>query len=146
VLDLYAGSGALGIEALSRGASEAVFVESGRAAAGIIRRNLESLAMTPNSTLVQLDTLIYLRRSNASGASFDLIFADPPYTIDEDFYRILLEAISRSGLLAEDGRLILEHPAPGPAAPVPQGMTLEAQRRYGDTAVSIFARSGSPRD
>src|SRR4051812_15670056 len=78
VLDLYAGSGALGIEALSRGAGQTVFVESGRRAADAIRANLRAVG-DPDAMIWVGDALAYLRRADAE-APFDLVFADPPYS------------------------------------------------------------------
>ncbi|MHB8779903.1 MAG: 16S rRNA (guanine(966)-N(2))-methyltransferase RsmD [Candidatus Geothermincolia bacterium] len=138
VLDLYAGSGALGIEALSRGAREAVFVESDPAVARVLRKNLDDLQMASRGRLVVMDTRVYLRKHSPEDARFDLIFADPPYTMNADFYQELLEAIAASGATSAGGRLILEHPAADFTIRIPRELVKEQLRRYGDTAVTIL--------
>ncbi len=131
VVDLFAGSGALGIEALSRGAEHAHFVESARRAAGVIRENLEFLGLTERGTVVQRDVFAFLESPGADG--FDLALADPPYAGDAS-ERLLRRF--RAGAFAP--LLCVEHRAGADLA--------EAwwSRRYGDTRVSCFTSDSLP--
>jgi 16S rRNA (guanine(966)-N(2))-methyltransferase RsmD len=112
VLDLYAGSGAIGIEALSRGAGCVHFVEKERKAAAIIRRNLTQLGIgkekTEAAVIHETPAAAALRRLSESGTRFALIFLDPPYALERE-YRQTLEKIAASSLLAEGGLAVAEH-------------------------------------
>jgi 16S rRNA (guanine(966)-N(2))-methyltransferase RsmD len=110
-LDLFAGTGAIGIEALSRGASEAVFVEHHGPAATLIRKNLESLDIRSGARLMNLDAskaLEKLATEPASAAGFDLVFLDPPYA-ETDEYRKVLQFLGNAKLLAADSLVVAEH-------------------------------------
>ncbi len=147
VLDLFAGSGALGIEALSRGARSAVFSETGPEALRCLRRNLEDLGFESQSSVIKADSLVYLRKMASESGSFDLIFADPPYTMDTVFYRSLLDMLAGKGILEPRGRLVLEHPARGGELATPPEWIQVVHRRYGDTAVTIFTpAAGGPQE
>jgi 16S rRNA (guanine966-N2)-methyltransferase len=130
VLDLYAGSGALGIEALSRGASEVVFVESGRRAADAIRTNLRSVG-EPDAIIWVGDALAYLRRADA-GAPFDLVFADPPYSsatqVGEPLSELLPPLLTQSSLIVTES---------DKRSPLPLALPLVDERVYGDTRIAI---------
>jgi 16S rRNA (guanine(966)-N(2))-methyltransferase RsmD len=135
VLDLYAGSGALAIEALSRGAARAVLVESGRAAQRAIRENLEALG------LGSLATLLPLRAEAAHGAlagyaPFELVFADPPWA-DAQAALTELGKLAERGLLTQGARVVLEHAARG-AQPLTESLSVLDERSWGDSAVTIF--------
>ncbi len=123
VLDAFAGSGALGLEALSRGASEAVFVEKDEKAVKIIKENLKSLGVT-NATVVKstVDTF-------EPEEKFDLIFADPPYN---KFEKSQIEHLAR--FLSSDGTLVLSSPEP---VDLP-GLKLLKSRKYAGCIISIF--------
>jgi 16S rRNA (guanine966-N2)-methyltransferase len=146
VLDLYAGSGALGIEALSRGAARATFVETWSGAAQVLSRNLAELELAHRSTLLRLPVERALPRLLGLGP-FDLVFCDPPWTDLEHAKKTLAELLVPE-LLAAGARLVVEHPADEPfsLAPMPPGSELEPERtrHWGDTAVSIFANRGPP--
>lgn len=132
VLDLYAGSGALGIEALSRGAARAVFVDRAGACVAQIRRNLEALGVAEGAEVRRGDAVRAVARLAAGGARFDLVLADPPYASREAVR--LLDAVAAAGLLASGGMLVLEtsrHDAPGRRP----GLRIDDVRRYGDTLV-----------
>jgi 16S rRNA (guanine966-N2)-methyltransferase len=133
VLDLYAGSGALGFEALSRGATEAVMVESARPAALAIRENARSLGLEDVLTLVQQPVERALPRLEGP---FDVIFLDPPYAdVRASGFGVVLTGAAR--LLAATGILVLEHSSTdSPAAPA--GIILNRSRKYGDTTLSLF--------
>jgi 16S rRNA (guanine(966)-N(2))-methyltransferase RsmD len=143
VLDLYAGSGALGFEALSRGAERLVLVESSRAAQKAIRQNLLSLALETRATLLPLRAESSFKALERLGP-FSLVFADPPWA-DAQAALDVLEKLAGSPLLAPAARLVLEHAARTPPVPKP-GARLSAidTRRWGDTAVTIFALIEAP--
>ena len=142
VLDLFAGTGGLGIEALSRGAASCVFVESDRRACESIRKNLEKTRLK-GGDVASADVMRWLDRV-APSAAFDLILADPPYVRkegDRDFATELLASAGLLRALAPDGLLVLEHL---PDDPLPLGTAWECTRdkRYGATAVA-FLRAAS---
>jgi 16S rRNA (guanine966-N2)-methyltransferase len=108
ILDLFAGSGAMGLEALSRGAASCVFVEAQRAAAAVLRENIASLGLEARSEVLAVDYATAAARLRESGRAFDLLFLDPPYRMlpkVEAGLEPLLE-----GLLTEDGLMVIEGP------------------------------------
>ncbi len=138
VADLFAGSGQIGIEALSRGASFAAFVESNRANAETIRATLRNLAAAPDTARVlPMEALVYLKKTRSS---FDLIFADPPYEHGqaEPVLRAVADSLS---LLARGGLFILRHTKHESVDPVAAG-SLEPvfSRCYGDAVLLIYRR------
>lgn len=136
VLDLFAGSGALGLEAYSRGASAVVFVERSRKVAQAIRKRIQRLGLEEidQIELVQADATTAIRRLESSEAQpFDLVFLDPPYA--EGDREGTLEALFASSLLAEDATVVVEGPTRHPVPPV-AGARLLDERRYGDTLLT----------
>jgi 16S rRNA (guanine966-N2)-methyltransferase len=131
VLDLYAGSGAMGLEALSRGASNAVFVESDADAVRAIERNLDKLRLT-GATVLRLDTTTALAQEAAAGRKYDLVLLDPPYAMTD--YDVLVRYVPR--VLADDGLLVLETAAK--SEPELPGLAVRTTRRYGSTRVTVF--------
>ncbi|TML94179.1 MAG: 16S rRNA (guanine(966)-N(2))-methyltransferase RsmD [Actinobacteria bacterium] len=131
VLDLYAGSGAMGLEALSRGARSAVFVESDREAARAIERNLEKLRLT-GATVVRLEASTGLAQEAAAGRKYDLVLADPPYAMND--YETLARYLPR--VLADDGLLVFESAAR--TEPDLPGLEVRTSRKYGSTRVTVF--------
>jgi len=107
-VDAYAGSGAVGLEALSRGADMVYFLESSREAAAVIRRNLASLGISRGYRLMQCDAPSGLRRLEAEGTACDLCFLDPPYAL-EGAYRQCLEILGGSRLIGRASQVIVEH-------------------------------------
>ena len=105
-LDLFAGTGAIGIEALSRGAQRAVFVDNSRKAVVCIRENLAHTHMETEATVMDTDALAAIRRLSLQGARFDIIFLDPPY--DAGLEMPVLRALDASGILAVNGLIIVE--------------------------------------
>ncbi|MBA2669667.1 MAG: 16S rRNA (guanine(966)-N(2))-methyltransferase RsmD [Gemmatimonadetes bacterium] len=127
VLDLFAGSGALGIEALSRGASHATFVENGPAALRVLRSNLESLGAVPRSSIVRTDALRYV--GGLAAGVVDVAFADPPYGkgYADALVRLWLERPFARILTLERGR----------SDPVPE-VPNAREKRYGDTILTFY--------
>lgn len=143
VLDLFAGSGALGIEALSRGAKSAIFVESQPKCVATIRRNLAKAHLTGD--VRQTDAFTFLARADPS-SRYDLIFADPPYckrVDDRDFIGELFATEILGRILDPGGILILEQ-APGSRLPAPSNWDLLRQKKYGSTEV-LFLRCNDRR-
>lgn len=137
VLDLYAGSGALGLEALSRGAEQVVLVESNKAAQRAIRSNIDSLGQSAHAVLLPLRAEAAQRALERHGP-FSLVLADPPWA-DAQAALQLLEKLVKAGLLAPAARLVLEHAARNPPALSEKSpITAVDTRRWGDTAVTIF--------
>jgi 16S rRNA (guanine966-N2)-methyltransferase len=130
VLDLYAGSGALGIEALSRGAASAVFVESDARAAAVIERNLSALGL--DEAVRRQDVERFLRGSQAA---FDLVFCDPPYDSASRVAQALAERLP--AVTSEDGRIVTESDK---RMPLELPFELLRERTYGDTRIAIYAR------
>lgn len=136
VIDLFAGSGALGIEALSRGAAHVDFVEPDRAALAALRRNLEELELEPRSRVWPLRLPQGLRRIDGALAAADLVLLDPPYGGEPA--RRALEALGRPGTLKAGCRVVLEHHAKDPVPERSGALERTAFRRYGETLVSRF--------
>ena len=131
VLDLYAGSGAMGLEALSRGAEAAVFVETDDEAVRAIERNLDKLRLR-GATVVRLGATIALAQEAAAGRKYDLVLVDPPYSMTD------FDALSRylPTVLADDGLLVLETDAR--TEPELPGLAVRMSRKYGSTRVTVF--------
>ncbi len=139
VLDLFAGSGALGIEALSRGAAEAVFVDSHPEAALAIQENLRALGVSQARGQC-LQQAVRKALPTLEEGSFDLIVADPPYQQAESVTRLLFESATR--LLVLGGRLVIEQPSSlsTGSTDLPEGLSGPSERRYGDTALMFYER------
>ncbi|WP_439508379.1 16S rRNA (guanine(966)-N(2))-methyltransferase RsmD [Yoonia sp.] len=130
VLDLFAGTGALGLEALSRGAVHATFVDNGGAAQALIRANIAKLRRERDTRLILTSAVAI-----PAGQPCDLVFLDPPYGMA--LGHAALDAALRQGWIAP-GALIVWEEARGQVAP--QGLTVADQRRYGDTFVTLMRR------
>ncbi len=135
IADLYAGSGALGIEALSRRAQEAVFVDKSRRAVAAIRKNL--LKINNKSKVLKSDTLQYIKHFKHK--PFDIIFIDPPYR--EVDPQVIMEAVEKSDILQKGGHLVLEICADC-REPESEFLLPNSFRTLGDTAVGIWFRPG----
>lgn len=138
VLDLYAGSGALSLEALSRGAESAVLADCSPKACKIIAENIESLGCRDRARLLRQADNAALTTLKNEGAKFDLVFLDPPYRMDTSAICARLE---KEGILAEDGMIIVEHDKATPPMP-PATLSLVDRREYGMTGLSFFQRTG----
>ena len=136
VVDLYAGSGALGIEALSRGAVHADFVESDRAARQVLEANLESLELLDRAAVWPLELPRGLKRIADVLESADLVLLDPPY--GGDVARATLEALGAAGALRAGARVVAEHHRRDELPERAGSLRRARQRRYGETVVSTY--------
>jgi 16S rRNA (guanine(966)-N(2))-methyltransferase RsmD len=136
VLDLFAGTGALGIEALSRGAARAVFAERARPALASLDANLRELGLGPASRVLRGEVGAALRRLAREREHFDLILLDPPYGTAE--LSLALREVVHGNLLAPEGTLVLETSWRHPPGDVP-GLQRRDERRYGETLVVCYA-------
>lgn len=136
VLDLFAGSGAVGIEALSRGAARAVFVERDHAAVAALRQNLDRLGLAPRARVIVRDVEAALRGLARRGARFDLVFLDPPYA--GDLAARTLAGLGDGAHLAADGLVVAQHRTKG-ALPEVEGLLRRLRtRRFGETSLTFF--------
>jgi 16S rRNA (guanine(966)-N(2))-methyltransferase RsmD len=136
VLDLFAGTGALGFEALSRGAAEVCFVDSSRMAIRQIQRNAMQLQVASRTQIIADDALRALQRLTREGRRFGWIFVDPPYA--SELGASALEQLGRGELCAQDGVVVLEHSSRRPPAEAAGRLTLLLRRRYGDSGLSLY--------
>jgi len=143
VLDLYAGTGSLAIEALSRGATRAVLVERDRAALAALTQNVEQLDLGARTAVVRLDVDRFLAGRPPGEAPFDLVVADPPYDTTDDTIRGLVRALGAPGWLAVGAVVAVERPARAGVA-VPEGFRACWERTFGDTLVFFVDASEPP--
>ncbi len=135
VLDLYAGSGALGIEAISRGAIAATFVEQDARALKVLRANLLELGIDSIASVVAGDVSVAVRRLGRAAERFDLVLIDPPYASEEPARAFA--ALIGSAILAPGAMVVLERDRRHPS-PHAEGLPALDERRYGDTVVARF--------
>lgn len=143
VLDLYAGSGALGIEAMSRGAKSVLFVDSSPAAAEIIAQNLNALGTPSTAVVVRAEVLHYFQKLAGTQRTFDIIFADPPYEYRE--HRRLIEEIVSRAVLRGGGTLVLEQRYSVGAQAAQGPLKVVAEKKFGNTSILWFKNCGGPR-
>lgn len=133
VLDLFAGSGQLGIEALSRGAAEAVFVDSSAASIDIVNRNLSSTGLSDKSKVIKSDYSSFLLRQNST---FDIAFLDPPYKAG-----ILVDALTKTAkVMSSYGVIFCEHPATDSLPESVCGFKLSRVYRFGSVSVTLYKK------
>jgi len=135
VLDLYAGSGALGLEALSRGAAKAIFIESAREAIVRLEENIDATGFNDRAEVVWAEVTAII--SKDAQERVDLIFVDPPYSTTPPRVLADLEALVTSGFLADDGRIVLHRPAKE-RPQQPFGLQCVWEREYGQSAVYMY--------
>jgi 16S rRNA (guanine966-N2)-methyltransferase len=144
-VDLFAGTGDIGIEALSRGAAEVVFIENHAPAVTLIRRNLESLGINTGATVLAVDALrglaMLAARISAGAPAFDHIFLDPPYAAAEDYSRVV-EFLGTVDLLATGGIVIAEHRRNFDLCEEAGALRRFRVLRQGDAALSFYRRPG----
>jgi 16S rRNA (guanine(966)-N(2))-methyltransferase RsmD len=146
VLDLFAGTGNLGIEALSRGAKKTIFVEKGRQALRLIQRNLTQFGLEERSEILPKDANRAIGILKQKGESFDLILMDPPY--EKGLIQKTLMTLNSHQIYHKDSILVIEHNRREPLSTVMDGWNLIRQRRIGDTLISFLTPwedHGSPR-
>ena len=148
VLDLYAGTGALGLEALSRGAAHVVFVESAREAVRVLRQNVGSLGVEDRTTVIAGE--VGASRTSAAVRAvspFDLVLVDPPWSlVDDGDAPEKLRSLIAGGVLREGGTLVLERSSRG-TSPAIEGTFHAEDRRYGDATLAFYKTAilGRPR-
>ncbi|PRX95640.1 16S rRNA (guanine(966)-N(2))-methyltransferase RsmD [Allonocardiopsis opalescens] len=140
VLDLYAGSGAIGLEALSRGAAHALLVESDRRAAEVIRRNIAELRLDGARLLADRVERVLAR---PPGEPFDLVVADPPYAVGAAEVDAVLRALRDGGWLAAGAVVVVERSAREPDLAWPEGYRPDRGRRYGEAALWYGRAAGA---
>ena len=138
VLDLFGGTGALGIEALSRGAASAWFLDASPKACRLIRENLRYCRLEAAARVQEADALTWLKERADTAEPFDLIFADPPY--EAGYYPGILTEIARGGLLKEEGILVVEHKRKLALPHTPEGLWIFKEKSYGDVGVTYYKR------
>ncbi len=133
ILDLFAGSGQLGIEALSRGAESCVFVDSDKAAVKIIKENLDKTKLAFKATVAQTDSLAFLAMTDRI---FDIAFLDPPYSTG-----LLEKALAKvEPRMAEGGAVVCEHPFKDEMPESVGGLTKQKEYKYSKTAVTVYRK------
>jgi len=136
VLDIFAGTGALGIEALSRGATHAVFIDQAKAALTAIRTNIRKLGISDRTRVLQWNISKGLTCLSSMPQAFDLVFMDPPYK--SNAVVPAMTALLACGALAPTARIVIEHSVQEPLDMCPAPLTLTDQRRFGKTLVSFM--------
>lgn len=135
VLDLFAGSGSLGIEAMSHGAESVTFVDSSSSSMRILSKNLENLNLQNQTVVFRLDGLKALNRLESC---FQVIFADPPYL--KGYVQKIVDSVAESGVLEIGGILVLEHHKKENFVPSEDKLLLLKERKFGDTVISILLK------
>ncbi|MCJ0893194.1 16S rRNA (guanine(966)-N(2))-methyltransferase RsmD [Rhodococcus sp. ARC_M5] len=138
VLDLFAGSGALGLEAISRGATSALLVESDARAAAVLRKNIESVGLPGASVRCAAVASVL---AGAADTAYDLVLADPPYAVTDAAVAGLLDRLVTGGWLAPDAVVVLERSSRSPETEWPTGLVPEKSKKYGESRIEIAARS-----
>jgi 16S rRNA (guanine966-N2)-methyltransferase len=136
-LDLFAGSGNVGLEALSRGAARVVFVEKNAAMVNAIKKNLRELGFNDKYEILAAEVGKGIRQLQKNGESFDFLFADPPY--EKSFIREIFRCLGEGNVISQDGLLIIQHSKREDVlGQHTDNFVLTDQRRYGDTLLSFF--------
>ncbi len=139
VLDLFSGTGALGFEALSAGAEEAVFVEADKRQAAKITENLKTLGLEKKGRVLCLDALKAIQTLHRQGEAFDLIFLDPPY--NEGWERKTADAVSAQPILSKKSWAVMESAAKDIASPAAFGhLAKRKEKKYGDTRIVYYGK------
>ncbi len=138
VLDLYAGSGALAIEALSRGAGHAVLVDSDASAMAAIRANLDTTGFANQATVSQRPAGTFVR-SGAPGGPFDLVLLDPPYDLPSADVAGVLAGLAAAGAVEPGATVVIERARGSEAVALPKGWDVRRERTYGDTLLILVS-------
>ncbi len=137
VLDLFGGTGQLGIEALSRGAKSCVFVDKNESACGVIRENLRRTGFSENAKIVRSDYLSYLK---STGETFNIILLDPPY--GEEFLENSIKLLSEIDILQSDGIIVAERPFGKDLSLEFTCFTRSKDYKYGNTVLALYRKNG----
>jgi 16S rRNA (guanine966-N2)-methyltransferase len=132
VMDLYAGSGALGLEALSRGAASVLLVESGARAAAVIKANVKAVGLPGATVAIDRVERLLARPQDERKNGRDLVFADPPYAVTDAAVRAVLELLGNGGWLAEGALVVVERATRSGPVDWPPGYDQRKSRRYGE--------------
>ena len=138
-LDLYAGSGAVGLEAISRGAAAATLVEQDRRTAGLIRTNARTVGLTAADVVT---SSVARHLAERPTAPYDVVFLDPPYSLAPAAVAADLGALATNGWLTDQALVVVEHSSRQPLAPRPPGFAEGRERRYGETTLSFGTWTG----
>jgi 16S rRNA (guanine966-N2)-methyltransferase len=144
-LDVFAGTGAVGIEALSRGATQATFIENHAPSAALIRKNLASLEVSSAANVNCADAVKGLAALEAAARQYDYIFIDPPYAATEDYSRVM-KHVASSNILAPGGIVIVEHRKTFNIAESFASLSRVRLLRQGDAALSFYRHETPPAD
>jgi 16S rRNA (guanine966-N2)-methyltransferase len=136
VLDLFAGTGAMGIEALSRGAESVVFVDNNKTAMMALTKNIKICALESRANIIKWNILKNLNVIGGFPAAFNLVFVDPPY--NKDMIQLTLSNLDKSRCLENGARVAIEHSPREPISVEDQNFKISDQRRYGKTLVSFL--------
>ncbi len=142
-VDLFAGTGAVGIEALSRGAAQVYFAETARPALAALRANLQALAIDRGCTVETRGTLPLLRKLAEKHILADLVFLDPPYA-DGPAYASTLQALARSPILKQDSIVVTEHSSHAEAPAAPQTLRPYRTLQQGDAQLTFYRKEMPP--
>jgi len=137
-LDLYAGTGTVGMEALSRGAESVIFIESVRPRAKAINDLIDKLNLGSKASVYCEGTELFLKRASLTGETYDIIFADPPYASGE--IEKIVPLINKYGILDAQGVLLCEHGAKAIIPEAAGSLQLKKQYRYGDTRLALYRK------
>lgn len=137
VLDCFAGTGNIGLEAISRGAAHATFIDSGREAIDLIRKNIAICKFEDQTSLLPYAAATAIAKLGSQGAQFDLIFVDPPY--NKNLVTPSIQQVADANLLAPDGQIICEH-FPKEVLTPPTDYLVADERKYGQTLISFVRR------
>ncbi|MBI4744878.1 MAG: 16S rRNA (guanine(966)-N(2))-methyltransferase RsmD [Actinobacteria bacterium] len=139
VLDLFAGVGSLGIEALSRGAESVIFIEEFKLSANILKENLETTKLTDKAVLIEESVDFYLKRNYFKDLQFDLIFMDPPYRIDSVDLKNIFDNILTNRLIAPEGEIVYHHHPKQPPIEIDE-LEIISIRKYGNSSLSFYKK------
>jgi 16S rRNA (guanine966-N2)-methyltransferase len=137
-VDLYAGSGTVGLEALSRGAEHVVFVEPDKFRTVMIQKNIESMGFSGNASISRTDAEKFLKKAAFESSGYDIVFLDPPYRSEE--IEKVLPLIGTSKILNDEGLVIVEHFFKKTPPRVAGSLILSKQYRYGDTVLTLYRK------
>lgn len=139
-LDLFAGTGAIGIEALSRGAKMATFVDNNEKSIKVIKENLEHTGLSDRANVIKSDASLSLENLSRKNESYDIVFMDPPY--DKDLYRPVFEKLSKSNVINENSIIILELPLKDDAIGIEEmGFKISKIKKYNSNKHIFFVKA-----